>query len=418
MFRHLEQGLVDNMVFWLGNLWCCVLRRRWQRLENVVTVSDPVHDVAFAPNLGRWVFEPSPCVLPVHCLMCFWGHSKIMYMNLACICAFICVFGFTCYSLFLAQLLIASWCLWTCWIILVGNLSLETRPEKPDCVDFVRFPGFLVYSLLIPSQPLTYSSILLPARPKIAVCESCVAYFFGRAGSIGSLQCCEELALLQACGILSFLFLWINEINCSVFLFVCGHCSSSCPGRSTHLQWLLKMSVFSLWHRRKYCEIATMVSSFCLFFLHLSLCSYAHSLYLGSQMGSSSFCPVYVLFISAFSCIFFFHFPSHSVSRVLVSCPGVMRPRPTPSWRCGSLLSLRMALLRYDTHVVSSRCCCCCYCCSCCPYSPVPMWKMDVYLYRIWKPSHLMWWVCSVPQTVSKGYVIVPWVIVSPFLTM
>ncbi|XP_065179451.1 nucleoporin SEH1-like [Sycon ciliatum] len=27
--------------------------RRWQRIENIVSISDPVHDVAFAPNLGR-----------------------------------------------------------------------------------------------------------------------------------------------------------------------------------------------------------------------------------------------------------------------------------------------------------------------------------------------------------------------------
>lgn len=27
--------------------------RRWTRIETIVSVTDPVHDIAFAPNLGR-----------------------------------------------------------------------------------------------------------------------------------------------------------------------------------------------------------------------------------------------------------------------------------------------------------------------------------------------------------------------------
>lgn len=27
--------------------------RRWNKIETIVTITDPVHDIAFAPNLGR-----------------------------------------------------------------------------------------------------------------------------------------------------------------------------------------------------------------------------------------------------------------------------------------------------------------------------------------------------------------------------
>ena len=38
------------------------LLRKWQKIQSIVgIVFDPVHDVAFAPNLGRYMYE-SACV--------------------------------------------------------------------------------------------------------------------------------------------------------------------------------------------------------------------------------------------------------------------------------------------------------------------------------------------------------------------
>ena len=44
--------------------------RKWQNIHSIVgVVFDPVHDVAFAPNLGRCVMSVG-CLSYYHCLHC------------------------------------------------------------------------------------------------------------------------------------------------------------------------------------------------------------------------------------------------------------------------------------------------------------------------------------------------------------
>ena len=50
--------------------------RKWQSIHNIVgIVFDPVHDVAFAPNLGRWVsnVDTHTCVMWVLYGCIIWG---------------------------------------------------------------------------------------------------------------------------------------------------------------------------------------------------------------------------------------------------------------------------------------------------------------------------------------------------------
>ena len=51
-FRSFSQTL-------LSNIYC----RRWQRITGISSSTDPVHDVAFAPNVGRSVVQFFPDLL-------------------------------------------------------------------------------------------------------------------------------------------------------------------------------------------------------------------------------------------------------------------------------------------------------------------------------------------------------------------
>ena len=49
------RGITQIDVSLVGTVYIYVflMYRKWNRIEKLTTISEPVHDIAFAPNMGR-----------------------------------------------------------------------------------------------------------------------------------------------------------------------------------------------------------------------------------------------------------------------------------------------------------------------------------------------------------------------------
>lgn len=65
IFGYIEETRSAYIHMYSSCVHSCVVYRKWQKVHSIVgIVYDPVHDVAFAPNLGRFVlyhiYSPAP----------------------------------------------------------------------------------------------------------------------------------------------------------------------------------------------------------------------------------------------------------------------------------------------------------------------------------------------------------------------